>query len=87
MEVETVSLNDLLMEARAPEEIDFMSVDTEKTEFNILSNFDFDKWRVRCLTIEHNDTSNRQKVFDLMNDRGYRKWPGLGHVDDWFARR
>jgi FkbM family methyltransferase len=85
--VETISLNDLLLEANAPNQIDFLSVDTEGSEFEILSHFNFKKWDVRCIAVEHNNTTDRQRLFDLLTDRGFRrKWPGIGHVDDWYVR-
>ena len=88
MKVEAISLNDLLIEAKAPPEIDFMSVDTEGSEFAILANFDFDRWRVKCMAAEHNHTNARQKLFDLLTSHGFRrKWPGLGHVDDWYINK
>lgn len=84
--VETISLNDLLIEANAPTEIDFLSVDTEGSEFDILSHFDFKRWNVRCIAVEHNGSVNQQKIFDLLSGKGFRrKWPGLGHVDDWYV--
>lgn len=48
-----ISINDLLEKFSAPEEIDYISIDTEGTEWDILEPFDFDRWRVKCWTIEH----------------------------------
>jgi FkbM family methyltransferase len=80
--VSTISLNDLLEKALAPPIIDYLSVDTEGSEYEILRTFDFKRWIVRCWTIEHNYTESRDKIAELMTSHGYQRiakdW------DDWF---
>lgn len=84
--VQTISLNDLLIEARAPVDIDYMSVDTEGSELEILSAFDFDRWNVRLISVEHNHTSLREALNELLTARGYvRKWPELSAFEDWYV--
>lgn len=87
-QVETISLNDLLREHQAPSVIHFMSVDTEGSEFDILSAFDFSAWDVRCLAIEHNyDEAKRQQLFELLSPQGYsRLFPELSLFDDWYVK-
>ena len=68
----TISLNDLLVQLNAPRDIDYMSVDTEGSELEILSAFPFDDWRVRLLTVEHNFSPNRPALRALMSSHGYR---------------
>lgn len=88
VDVETISLHDLLTQSKAPKTIDFMSVDTEGSEFEILSNFNFSKWDIRTLCIEHSNTSARQNIFELMTSSGYaRKWSHLSKFDDWYVKR
>ena len=84
-EVETVSLNDLLETHNAPEKIDYLSLDTEGSEYEILKGFDFQRRIVRCITCEHNFTSNREKVFQLLTRQGYlRKYQEFSDCDDWY---
>lgn len=85
--VETVSLNDLLVEAGAPRTIDYLSADTEGSELEILSAFDFDRWDVRAISVEHNATDKREKLFDLLTARGYRRqFVELSWFDDWYVK-
>lgn len=85
-DVETISLNDLLAKYDAPTEIDYLSIDTEGSEFEILSNFDFDKYKIKVITCEHNHTPMREFIQQLLAVYGYeRKYTELSGVDDWFV--
>lgn len=81
----TVSLDDLLQRYDAPRDIDYLSVDTEGSEFEILAAFPFEKWNVRLITVEHNFSAQRESIFELLKSHGYqrteRNW------DDWYWRR
>lgn len=84
--VPTISLHDLLMAAGAPDIIDYLSIDTEGSEFEILRPLDFERWRFRVITVEHNKTPARQQIFELLSAHGYRrKWTFLSGVDDWYV--
>lgn len=86
-EVETVSLNDLLTFHNAPRRIDYLSIDTEGSEVDILSALDFDKWDIRFITVEHNHTERRQEIVNLLGPKGYRrKFRHISNVDDWYFK-
>ena len=83
--VETVSLEDLLCSNNAPNEIDYLSIDTEGSEYTILENFNFEKYKIKIITVEHNYTANREKIYDLLISKGYkRKLEALSQFDDWY---
>lgn len=85
-EVETVSLLDLLKEHNAPTHIDFLSIDTEGSELEILSTFDFSQYTFGGICIEHNFTSNRPKIKSLLLAMGYRQvYSELSKFDDWYV--
>jgi FkbM family methyltransferase len=84
--VETISLLDLLDKYNAPKVIDYLSIDTEGSEYEILSHFDFDKYRFRVITCEHNCTPQREKIHSLLASHGYRrKFEELSRYDDWYV--
>ena len=83
--VNTISLIDLLKKYNAPKEIDYLSVDTEGSELDILSAFDFNEYRFNCITIEHNFKENREKLKFLLEQNGYKRiFEHLSKWDDWY---
>ncbi|MDE2578496.1 MAG: FkbM family methyltransferase [Hyphomicrobiales bacterium] len=86
--VATVSLDDLLEDHRAPEIVDYLSIDTEGSEYDILAAFDFSRRRFRVITCEHNFTPAREKIHALLTAQGYeRKFEALSQWDDWYVLR
>lgn len=83
--VDTISLNDLLVEFEAPTVIDYLSIDTEGSEFLILSNLDFSKWKFQVITVEHNYTEQRIEIYELLTSKGYRRvFQEVSQFDDWY---
>lgn len=52
--VKTTTLESILDKAKAPSIIDYLSLDVEGEEYNILKNFPFNKYKFRIMTIENN---------------------------------
>jgi hypothetical protein len=85
--VTTVSLNDLLAHWNAPRRIDYLSIDTEGSELDILQALDFGAWEIRLMSVEHNHTPKRGEIHDFLASKGYRrKFETLSNVDDWYVR-
>lgn len=85
---ETVSLVELLEQHNSPENIDYISIDTEGNEFDILSTFDFLRYQVRLFSVEHNHTSAEHKIDSLMEERGYKRvFRELSQFDAWYKRK
>jgi FkbM family methyltransferase len=85
-EVQTVSLGDLLDRHDAPAVVDYLSIDTEGSEYEILAAFDFGKRKFRCITCEHNFTDKREAIHELLVANGYvRKFTEISRFDDWYV--
>lgn len=84
-EVQTLSLIDLLDKYNAPAVVDYLSIDTEGSEFVILENFDFSRYKFRVITVEHNYTAMREQIFNLLRSNGYsRVHQEYSLYDDWY---
>lgn len=86
-DVRTVSLLDLMERHGAPAEPDYLSIDTEGSELEILRAFDFRRYPFKVITCEHNHGPNREALRELLEGAGYvRRHPELSQFDDWYVR-
>lgn len=74
--------------------IDYLSIDVEGHELEVLAGMDFDRWHVRLLTVEHNlycDGPDRKNaIYDRLTGHGFERVredvvaPGYGEYEDWY---
>jgi FkbM family methyltransferase len=85
-QVSTISLLNLLQKHNAPPVIDYLSIDTEGSEYEILRAFDFSQYQFKVITCEHNYTAMRAKIFAFLTAQGYvQRYPALSRWDDWYV--
>jgi FkbM family methyltransferase len=70
IEVPVRALDDILVEASAPAQFDFLSIDVEGHELEVLSGLDLARWRPRLILIE--DHVGNLKRHKFLNKSGYR---------------
>jgi FkbM family methyltransferase len=70
IEVPVRALDDVLVEASAPAQFDFLSIDVEGHELEVLSGLDLARWRPRLILIE--DHVGNLKRHKFLNKSGYR---------------
>lgn len=87
--IKTLSLNSLLKKYKSPKKIDYISIDTEGNEYNILKHFNFKKYDIKIFTIEHNfNLANRNNIFKIMKKNNYiRIFKNLSYMDDWYVKK
>lgn len=73
IEVPAITLFSLLSYFNAPRNIDFLSIDTEGSELDILIDFPFQRYSFNFICIEHNHSANESKLEKLLFDNGYQR--------------
>jgi FkbM family methyltransferase len=83
--VETISLKDLLDKHNCPQVIDYISIDTEGSEYSILNAYDFSR-QFKLITVEHNNTYTKDLINDLLLSKGYIQiLPEESKWDSWYV--
>lgn len=86
IEMQTRPMVEVLRQCRAPREIDYLSLDVEGAEMEILRDFPYGEYQLGLLTVEHNAASLPERISvknemcRLLGGRGYRYVGDL--VDD-----
>lgn len=84
IQVQTRTLTTILESVNAPSFIEYLSLDTEGSEYEILNSHDFNKYLFGYICVEHNHIeNNRMKIRNLLEEKGY-KFYRENSVDDDF---
>jgi len=86
----STTLASILDRHSAPSVIDYLSIDIEGAEYEVLCAFPFDRYTFLAITVEHNnfrgreiDASNQKALHSLLTGHGYRRVRS-GPVDDYY---
>lgn len=84
--VETISLNDVIKQYFNGKCPSYISVDTEGSEFEILSSFNFLDYRPAVFTVEHNFSKSQNMIDELLISNNYvRIFKNLTVFDAWYV--
>ena len=85
IKLRTSLLEDILVKHKAPNEIDYIDLDIEGSEYEVLKTFPFDKYKVKYLSVEHNyEEPKRTYIYNLLSKNGYFREKEV-QWDDWYA--
>jgi FkbM family methyltransferase len=76
------TLDEVLADAGAPSPIDFLSIDVEGHELEVLRGFDFGRWRPRLILIEDHVLDRR--LHNYLVARGYA-WIRRTGLNSWYV--
>ena len=85
IKVQSITLTDVLDENNAPTFIEYLTVDTEGSELEVLKGINFNKYSFGLIHIEHNfEEPKRTDIKTFLQSKGY-KYKGENNVDDIFV--
>jgi FkbM family methyltransferase len=82
IEVPVMTLDQVLEDAGAPPALDFVSIDVEGHDIEVLDGFDLSRWRPRLLLIE--DVVQNLRLHRYLTGRGYRWFRRTG-INSWYV--
>ena len=84
--VDTITLNVGLSEIAFPTELDYLSIDTEGSELEVLMGLNMRKYQIKVITVEHaGDRVKQEKIKTLLQENGYQQiFEGETFWDDWY---
>ena len=83
----TKTLNSILEETKAPKVIDFLSIDVEGYELEVLQGIDFDEWKFKVVCVEHNyNQMKKSEILEIFTSNGYKNvLPVASQFDTFFV--
>ena len=86
--LKTTTLNKVLRENLSDKNINYISIDTEGTEYEIIKELDFDKFYPEIITIEHNyEKEKRDQIYNLLKKKNYNRYfKSISRFEDWYIR-
>ena len=82
IEIPIKTLDEILIDAKAPAPIDFVSIDVENHEIEVLDGFDLARWRPKLLLME--DLVLNLSLHRYLQARGY-KWMRRTGINSWYV--
>ena len=75
----------------SPKVIDYLSIDVEGGEYDIIRNFPFDKYFVKYITIEHNAYGSnftlKNNINSILSKYFNLEQENVGEFEDWYSNK
>lgn len=78
LKIKSSTLETVLNKCNAPKIIDYLSIDIEGYEYNVLKNFPFDEYKIMALSVEGGSCD------DLLISKGYKHVKNPYNIDRYF---
>lgn len=84
--VQTKTLDEMLQDVQINAAIDFISIDVEGHELEVLEGFSIEKWKPTVILVEDNSNYESPIVSNYLSKYGYVRFRRTG-VNDWYSSR
>jgi FkbM family methyltransferase len=84
IQIETKRLDWCIQNYFNYKDIDFISIDTEGSELDVLKSFDVNNYNIKLLIIENN--YNSSEIEEYLNDQGWKK-DQRSYVNDFYVKK
>lgn len=86
VQVDTRTLDEILVEQNLSYGIDFVSIDVEGHELEVLRGFSIERWTPIVIIVEDNSNFEDPSIVNYLKKFGYVRFLRTG-VNDWYAHR
>ncbi len=86
VQVRTMTLDEILADAQIKGDIDFVSIDVEGHEYEVLEGLSLERWKPKIMVLEDNSNFEDSTVSNYLKKSGYVRFMRTG-VNDWYAHR
>ena len=84
--VKAFTLSEIFEKHLTTNVLDFLSIDIEGKDFEVLKSIDFSKFQINAICIEHNNRKDSDQIIKYMNDKGYLNvYREYSKHDYWFT--
>jgi FkbM family methyltransferase len=86
VDVMSMTLSDLLKDCQFPQRIDYLSIDVEGYEKEVLGGLDLRQFQFNAITVEHNNQPDLQNFYELLfTSYGYERiFSRISSFDSWY---
>ena len=86
--VPAFTLSEIIDKYFPTKSLDFLSIDVEGEDLEILASIDFSKYEIKSICVEHNNRIGPDEFLKYMEESGYALvWNEYSGNDFWFIRR
>jgi hypothetical protein len=90
-DTDSFTLERFLDDVEAPKTIDYLSIDVEGGEYDIIKDFPFEKYFIKYITIEHNaygeNFALKNSIYSILSEYFNLEKENVGGFEDWYVNK